>query len=246
MSGLAGERYGRALAEAFDYRFIASTELTQLEPDFSILPPAEAARRRCMVVHDKERLVAVFADPFDETLRGWLELRVTAPLEWALAAREDLANLVARCAEGLRAIDTVLPETEQSGKGEERVDNLSYMRISEDTSPVVRLVHSTVYDALRAGASDIHLESTSSGLIVRYRVDGVLAQHRHVRAASSWPSRSSRASRSCPSSTSPSGACRRTGASRSPSTAARSTSASRSCRASSARMRCCASSTSRR
>jgi general secretion pathway protein E len=180
MCGLAGERYGRALAEAFDYRFIPSTELTQLEPDFSILPPADAARRRCIVVHEQERLIAVFADPFDETLRGWLELKVTAPLEWALAAREDLANLVARCAEGLRAIDTVLPETEQNAKGEE-VDNLSYMRISEDTSPVVRLVHSTVYDALRAGASDIHLESSASGLAVRYRLDGVLASIATVR-----------------------------------------------------------------
>jgi len=35
-------------------------------------------------------------------------------------------------------------------------------------------VHSTVYDALRAGASDIHLESTAAGMVVRYRLDGVL------------------------------------------------------------------------
>ena len=65
------------------------------------------------------------------------------------------------------------------GRGEQGgtrgVDNLSYVRISEDTSPVVRLVHSTVYDALVAGASDIHLESNASGLVVRYRLDGVLA-----------------------------------------------------------------------
>jgi general secretion pathway protein E len=39
---------------------------------------------------------------------------------------------------------------------------------------VVKLVHSTVYDALKAGASDIHLETRPSGLAVRYRVDGVL------------------------------------------------------------------------
>ncbi|MGH8131846.1 MAG: GspE/PulE family protein, partial [Steroidobacteraceae bacterium] len=121
------------------------------------------------------------ADPFDQTLRGWLELRVSAPLEWALAAREELSNLIARRAAALRAIDTVLPETEQGAKGEEGVDNLSYVRISEDTSPVVRLVHSTVYDALRAGASDIHLESIASGLVVRYRLDGVLASIATVR-----------------------------------------------------------------
>src|SRR2546423_5701058 len=180
-SGLAGDRYAQALASAFDYRFVSSGELAQLEPDFSVLPPADATRRHCVVVHEGERLLAVFTDPFDQTVRGWVELRVSAPIEWALAGREELANLIARRAEALRAIDTVLPETEQSAKGEEGVDNLSYVRISEDTSPVVRLVHSTVYDALRAGASDIHLESIASGLVVRYRLDGVLASIATVR-----------------------------------------------------------------
>src|ERR1700674_4752661 len=179
--GLAGDRYAQALASAFDYRFVSSAELAQLEPDFSVLPPGDATRRHCVVVHEGERLLAVFTDPFDEALRGWLELRLSAPIEWALAAREELANLIARRAEGLRAIDTVLPETEEGAKGEEGVDNLSYVRISEDTSPVVRLVHSTVYDALRAGASDIHLESIGSGLVVRYRLDGVLASIATVR-----------------------------------------------------------------
>src|SRR5256886_3095484 len=164
-----------------DLRFVSSGELAQLEPDFSVLAPSDATRRHCVVVHEGERLLAVFADPFDQALRGWLELRVSAPLEWALAAREELANLIARRAEALRAIDTVLPETDEGAKGEEGVDNLSYVRISEDTSPVVRLVHSTVYDALRAGASDIHLESIASGLVVRYRLDGVLASIATVR-----------------------------------------------------------------
>src|SRR6266403_182833 len=179
--GLAGDRYAQALASAFDYRFISSGELANLEPDFSVLPPGDATRRHCVVVHEGERLVAIFTDPFDQTLRGWLELRLSAPIEWALAGREELANLIARRAEALRAIDAVLPETEPGSKGEEGVDNLSYVRISEDTSPVVRLVHSTVYDALRAGASDIHLETIGSGLVVRYRLDGVLASIATVR-----------------------------------------------------------------
>ena len=180
-SGLNGDRYARALADAFDYRFIPAEELSELDPDFSLLPPAEATRRRCVVVHERRQLVAVFTDPFDQALRGWLELRVTAPLEWALAGRDELVNLIARRAEALRAIDTVLPEAQEVARSEEGVDNLSYVRISEDTSPVVRLVHSTVYDALRAGASDIHLESTAVGLTVRYRLDGVLADIATVR-----------------------------------------------------------------
>src|SRR2546423_15346416 len=172
--GLAGDRYAGALAGAFDYRFVSSGELAQLEPDFSVLAPADATRRHCVVVHEGERLLAVFADPFDQALRGWLELRLSAPIEWALAPREGLDNLIARRAEALRGIDTVLPETDEGAKGEEGVDNLSYVRISEDTSPVVRLVHSTVYEELRAGASDIHLESIASGLVEGSRLDGVL------------------------------------------------------------------------
>ena len=50
----------------------------------------------------------------------------------------------------------------------------SLKSISEDSSPVVRLVNSTLYDALKSGASDVHLESTGSGLTIRYRIDGVL------------------------------------------------------------------------
>jgi len=174
LSGLSGAAYARALATAFDYRYVSGDELSQMEPDFSVLPPAEATRRHCLVVHENDHLLAVFADPFDTALRGWLEIRVTGRIEWALAAREELANLTSRRAEALRAIDTVLPAA-QRGAQAESIDTLSYVTISEDTSPVVRLVHSTVYDALRAGASDIHLESTAAGLVVRYRVDGVLA-----------------------------------------------------------------------
>jgi general secretion pathway protein E len=178
---LSGERYARALAAALDYRFIPDRELSALEPDFSLLPPAEATRRSCIVVREGQQLVAVFSDPFDEALRGWLELRVSDPVEWALATREELANLIVRRAEALRAIDSVLPATQAAARSEEGVDNLSYVRITEDTSPVVRLVHSTVYDALRAGASDIHLESTAVGLTVRYRLDGVLVDIATVR-----------------------------------------------------------------
>jgi general secretion pathway protein E len=174
-TGLSGVRYAKALAAAFDYRFVGNEELAQMEPDFTILAPAEATRRHCLVVHEGQRLLAVFADPFDTTLRGWLEIRVAQPIEWALASREEIVDLTARRAAALRAIDTVLPATQREAQDEKGIDTLSYVSISEDSSPVVRLVHSTVYDALKAGASDIHLESTASGLVVRYRVDGVLA-----------------------------------------------------------------------
>jgi general secretion pathway protein E len=173
-AGRAPADLAMALAAALDYRFVGGEELSMLEPAFDILPPSEATRRFCAVARSSSGFLAIVADPFDSALRSWLETRTTEVLEWAVAAHHELANFIARRAEALRAIDSVLQQAEAEGSANAGPDNLSYVSISEDSSPIVRLVHSTVYDALRAGASDIHLESTANGLHVRYRIDGVL------------------------------------------------------------------------
>jgi general secretion pathway protein E len=173
-SGMAPLDLARAVANALDFRYVTGDELASLEPAFDVLPPSEATRRCCAVVRTPAGLLAMVADPFDTALRSWLETRTSEVLEWAVAAHHELANFIARRAEALRAIDAVLSQAEAEGSTGASPDNLSYVSISEDASPIVRLVHSTVYDALRAGASDIHLESTAGGLTVRYRIDGVL------------------------------------------------------------------------
>ena len=111
---------------------------------------------------------------------------------------------------------------------------------------MVKLVHSTLYDALKAGASDIHLETTAAQLVIKYRIDGVLSVMGTLTASDMAEQVISRikvmaeldiAERRIPAGRPLQGV----GAA-----AARSTSAFRSCRASSARTRCCVSSTSRR
>jgi general secretion pathway protein E len=53
---------------------------------------------------------------------------------------------------------------------EERVDLLD----AEDEKPIVALVHSLLYQAVKRRASDIHIEPFERELIIRYRTDGVL------------------------------------------------------------------------
>ena len=173
-SGLAPTELAQALAAALDYRFVGNEELGTLEPAFDIIPPSEATRRCCVLARQAGTLLALVADPFDTNVRSWLETRTAEALEWGVAVSHELVAFVTRRAEALRAIDSVLSQAEAQGAAAAGPDNLSYVSISEDASPIVRLVHSTVYDALRAGASDIHLESTGAGLTVRYRIDGVL------------------------------------------------------------------------
>ncbi|MCF6177843.1 MAG: GspE/PulE family protein, partial [Geopsychrobacter sp.] len=61
----------------------------------------------------------------------------------------------------------------ETDKGDEV---LSIEKLTADTSPIIRLIDSTLYDALVKRASDIHIESTGDGVVIKYRVDGVLYQ----------------------------------------------------------------------
>ncbi len=53
-------------------------------------------------------------------------------------------------------------------------DDLGDLRAQANDLPVVQLVNSMLGDAMRTGASDLHLESSREGLRVRMRMDGVL------------------------------------------------------------------------
>jgi len=86
--GLAGDRYAQALASAFDYRFVSSGELAQLEPDFSVLPPPMPPAATASWCTRRAAAGGLYRS-FDQALRGWLELRVSAPIEWALAAARN-------------------------------------------------------------------------------------------------------------------------------------------------------------
>jgi len=57
-------------------------------------------------------------------------------------------------------------------------ENLSIDRITSesDTSPIIRLVDTTIFTALQKRASDIHIECESDSVLVKYRIDGVLQQ----------------------------------------------------------------------
>ena len=173
-SGLSGDALAKALGAVLHYPALDGPTLMTLSPAFDLLGPTDAAPRGCVIVRRDSELLAVIGDPFRTGVRGWLELKVTQPLTWCLAAPGEITAYLAKHEQDLRAMDVaqVGPAGETSLAAE--VENLSLATISADSSPVVKLVHSTVYDALKAGASDIHLETRPGGLSIRYRVDGVL------------------------------------------------------------------------
>jgi len=175
-AGLPPEAYVAALAETLGYDPIAMAEMDTLAPAFDLLPYNEALAHGCVLFRTEAgALVLAFGDPFDAALRPWAEARIPRLLQWRLAHGNEVSAYLARHGETMRAMDSVLQEGGREGAQRGRFEELSLKAISEHDSPVVRLVHSTLYDALKAGASDVHLETAATQLVIKYRLDGVLS-----------------------------------------------------------------------
>jgi general secretion pathway protein E len=174
-SGLDPASLATELGRAFDYRTMSGQDLMALEPDFEKLPISEARNRNCVLLKSESGgfLVAI-SDPFDTGLRPWIETHIPQELDWILVASDDLQAFISRHEQSMRAIDSAIEGADGQLADDIHSEALSLASISKDSSPVVRLVHSTLYDALRAGASDIHMETSAVSLEIRYRIDGVL------------------------------------------------------------------------
>jgi len=185
VSGLPSDAFVSALGELLHYPTVDIVLLHQMTPDFEKLPFQQASRLECLLVRNlQSQLCLVCANPFDPFLPGKIELLLDGePAIWMIAHRNDLAAFLGKYEESMRAMDGLLPDQSATGAETHGIEDISLKTISEDTSPVVKLVRSTLYDALKAGASDIHMETDPNGLTIKYRIDGVLNTVASVQSA---------------------------------------------------------------
>ena len=173
---LPSDDFVAQLAATFRYPVLTLPDMQHMQPAFKVIPYAEAVRRECIAFLDAEgKLLAAIVDPFNVDLLAWGEDRMDGPVVWHLAQRADIIAYLASFEETLRAMESIQGGATDGASRGGHAEELSLQAISEDTSPVIKLVNSTLYDALKTGASDIHLESGAHGLTIKYRIDGVLA-----------------------------------------------------------------------
>ena len=178
---ITAEAFVSRLAATVHARVAGLGDMHAMAPAFDLLSYGEAMQRECVLFRDQPgdstepaRLVLVIPDPFDLKLRDWSEQRIPMPFTVRLAHRNNIIACLAHHEATLRAMDGMVTVTETAGGANHETENISLKTISEDSSPIVRLVNSTIYDALKTDASDIHLETTPAGIVIKYRIDGVL------------------------------------------------------------------------
>ncbi len=173
-----------------DYPVATLPLLHRLLPAFDRLSLNDALARQCVLFRENvsvNRYIGVISDPLDSKLQRWAEARAGDLVIWHLASPDELSAWLSKQADGTRLLAAPEPAEDQQFNAEATEKTLSVTQSSQQTSPVVRLVNATLHDALRLGASDIHLESSGSGLDIRYRIDGVLEHIRSVRGSEVAP-----------------------------------------------------------
>ena len=171
MAAVLAERSG------FD-RFDPAT--CMVDPEAVQLIPRDVANRCNAVPYSisGKLLHVAMVDPQDVLALDRLQRHV--PNEYTilprLCATDDFAELVDRTYSYALSIDGILKELD----GDRNAVALSSNDATDDyRHPLVRLVDAVLFDAVKVGASDIHIEPEEYFLRVRYRIDGIMTQIRN-------------------------------------------------------------------
>ena len=161
------------IAQPLGLRAIAPQHLSE-NWRFDVLPLPQALIHNVLPVEHQSQVCLVLGDPFTLASRYWLQSSKTLrqlPLAMSLpgAIKAQLA-----LAEASQRVMQPFGEDDENARVGLAAQEISLSSIARDDNPVVRLVNSMLFDALQSRASDIHVETTPQGLVIKYRIDGVL------------------------------------------------------------------------
>ena len=168
---------------ARQYRMPA-VDLSRFEVDPKIikLVPADMATKSVVLPLKREgrTLTVAMADPTDLGLLEDLKFITRFDLFPVIAGEYTLRNLIEKHYEASdQELQSILKDMEETGDDVEVVEEEEEEAATQaqiDDAPVVKLINGLLTDAVRRGASDIHIEPFEHEIRVRYRIDGALLE----------------------------------------------------------------------
>src|SRR5579862_8908669 len=169
----------KKLAERYRCPFVDLRE-QRIDPELFRSIPAELMFRYNFVPLESRDsvLVVAMADPSQLQLTDELSLLLGKRLQIKVATASQIGDLLKKTEQSQRVLDQATEgfTLQVVADEEDSEENISMEKLTRDTgeSPVVRLVHTVIFTALERRASDIHIETRNSEVVVKYRIDGVL------------------------------------------------------------------------
>ncbi len=123
-------------------------------------------------------LEIALADPRNLNLIDELAILLQKKLKVHVATLSQISDLLKKTEQSQRVLDEVTEgfALDVVGEEENQDETLSIDKLTADSdiAPVIKLVDTTIFNALERRASDVHIETRDSEVAIKYRIDGVL------------------------------------------------------------------------
>ena len=169
--------HARRLAERYHVEFVDMEEFRINQELFRAIPADVMLRYGFVPLRREGRaLVIVVSDPTDLPLIDELSGVLGSPIRVTVGAPSAIQAILKKSESSQRVLEEATEgfQLKVVSDDETADENLTVDRLTNDTSPVIRLIDSTVYAAIQRRASDIHIETGDDAVHVKYRIDGVL------------------------------------------------------------------------
>ena len=137
----------------------------------------------------KKKLIVAMADPLNLQAIDDLVQITKCDIKPAVADRDQIEYTIKAnhseenvldISNSLPELDTLFKIVKTANNEESRDDNINDLEIQSQQAPIVKIVNIIINDAIREGATDIHVEPQAESLIVRARIDGMLYEKHHL------------------------------------------------------------------
>jgi len=124
-------------------------------------------------------LEIAISDPQNLNLIDELTLLLNRKLKVKVATLAQISELLKKTEQSQRVLESVtegfaLDVVVEDGDGDETLSIDKLTSTDSNIAPVIKLVDTTIFNALERRASDIHIESRDQEVAIKYRIDGVL------------------------------------------------------------------------
>ena len=173
----SAEEVAQALARHLEIDYIGREEFPSSAPFLQRLSPQYMRQYRfCPLAVEDGVLVVACADPTDPTIVDELRGALGLDVRLAVAMESSILEAIERYfGAGSTAVQKVIETMGEDDRGDDGGgEDVTSLRDMAFDAPVVRLVNLLIENAIKANASDVHIEPFEDTLRIRYRIDGVL------------------------------------------------------------------------
>ena len=162
------EDIARMLAKKTGYKFISIDEVGVNIAVANLITPEFALRNNVLPIYEEDGVVYVaMQNPNDILTVDNLRMITGYDITPVVAADMELRAAIENFANMNTGVEDYGEEEEETQQSEE---------LDIDDKPAVQLVNQIINNAIKAGASDIHIEALEKYMRVRFRIDGVLQE----------------------------------------------------------------------